>query len=157
MQTKGDIQAVLTTMVTAEAFWDKSYQAAKIKTPLELVASSLRATGAQVDNYRELIRWCTQMGQPLYAYQAPTGYPEMADFWTNGSALLNRMNYANELASNNVLGVAIDLLALNGGHEPESEKKALAVYLENLCPVATPRSRTNYCYRCWPTRILLRR
>lgn len=134
LRTTGDIRAVLTTMVTTEEFWDKSYQAVKIKTPLELVAGSLRATGAQVDNYRGLIRWCTQMGQPLYAYQAPTGYPETADFWTNGSTLLNRINYANELASGNISGVEVDLLALNDEHQPKSEKEALAIYLEKLVP-----------------------
>ena len=134
LQTKGDIRAVLTTMVTAEAFWDKSYQAAKIKTPLELIASSLRATDTQVDDYRGLIRWCTRMGQPLYAYQSPVGYPEVAEFWTNGSALLNRMNYANELAFGEIVGTNVNLLALNGGHEPESEQEAQSLYLKKLIP-----------------------
>ena len=134
LETEGDIQAVLTTMIMAEEFWDKSHQAAKIKTPLELVVSSVRATGSEVTAYRGLIRWCTTMGQPLYAHQAPTGYPETSAFWTNGSALLNRMNYANELASGGSDGLELALLALNEYHEPASKKEALSVYLGKLIP-----------------------
>ena len=134
VSSQGNIQAVLTTMVEAEEFWDKKNLAAKIKTPFEVLVSALRATDAEVSEYRELIRWCTRMGQPLYAYQAPTGYPENAAFWTNGAALVNRMNFASELASGDVQGVNIDLLALNEHHEPASEKEALAKYLGYLLP-----------------------
>ena len=74
------------------------------------------------------------MGQPLYAYQAPTGYPERASHWTNGSALLNRMNFGLALASGDIEGVRTDLLALNRNHEPSSARDALATYLPLLLP-----------------------
>lgn len=130
----GDIKRVLETLFASEEFWDKQYLAAKIKTPLEYLVSSLRATNSAINGYRALIRWCTQMGQPLYAYQSPTGYPEHNEFWTNGSALLNRMNFANELAQGHIEGVKLDLLGLNDHHEPESDQEALSIYLNKLNP-----------------------
>ncbi|MEL7120238.1 MAG: DUF1800 domain-containing protein [Bacteroidota bacterium] len=130
----GDIKSVLETLITSEEFWDKQYQADKIKTPLEYLVSSLRTTDAEVKDYRKLIRWCTQMGQPLYAYQSPTGYPENNEFWTNGAALLNRMNFANELAQMEMEGVSLDLLNLNNKREPESDQEALSTYLKILNP-----------------------
>ncbi len=134
LATDGDIKSVLMTLLASEEFWDRQYLAEKIKTPLEYLVSSIRITDSAVKDYRPLIKWCTQMGQPLYAYQAPTGYPENNEFWTNGSALLNRMNFANELAMQEIKGMKLDLLALNDNHEPESDIKALEVYLKLLNP-----------------------
>jgi hypothetical protein len=74
------------------------------------------------------------MGQPLYAYSAPTGYPERAEAWVNGAALLNRMNFGVALAGGQVEGVRVDLEALNGGKMPESREAALETYLALLLP-----------------------
>jgi hypothetical protein len=74
------------------------------------------------------------MGQPLYAYQAPTGYPDRAEAWVNTGSLLNRMNFGLQLAANRVKGVSLDLPALNGGHEPESREQALKTYAALLMP-----------------------
>ncbi len=133
LETEGSIKAVLTTMVESKAFWRPAAVAAKIKTPLELVVSALRSLDAEVQDPTELIRWCTRMGQPLYAYQAPTGYPEGAAPWTNGAALLNRMNFALDL-SGQLEGLKLDLLALNNHHEPASAEDALSTYLPILLP-----------------------
>lgn len=134
IQNNGDIKEVLRTMLSSDEFWEKQHLAAKIKTPLEVVASAVRAVGAEATDYRALIQWCTRMGQSLYAYQAPTGYPDDAAFWTNGAALVNRMNFANELATADLSGIEIDLLSLNNHHEPESKAEALDIYLNHLLP-----------------------
>ena len=134
INTSGDIKQVLFTLFSADEFWDKSYQAAKIKTPFELIVSTVRITNAQVNSYRPLIQWSNQIGQPLYAYQSPTGYPDNQEFWTNGSALLNRMNFANSFAKEQIEGLGVELMALNDFHEPESDQEALKIYLELLLP-----------------------
>jgi uncharacterized protein (DUF1800 family) len=74
------------------------------------------------------------MGQPLYAYQAPTGYPDRAEAWVNTGSLLNRMNFGLQLAANRVKGVSLDLPSLNGGREPESREQALKTYAALLMP-----------------------
>jgi hypothetical protein len=74
------------------------------------------------------------MGQPLYAYQAPTGYPDRAEAWVNTGSLLNRMNFGLQLAAGRVRGVDLDLQALDGGREPESREAALKTYSALLMP-----------------------
>ena len=58
---KGDIREVLETMFHSSEFWDEASYRAKVKTPLEFVASAVRATGADVDDAmplaRQLNRW----------------------------------------------------------------------------------------------------
>ena len=63
------------------------------------------------------------MGQPLYAYQAPTGYPDRAEAWVNTGSLLSRMNFGLQLAAGRVRGVDFDFASLNGGREPESPRR----------------------------------
>ena len=134
LATDGDLAAVMRALVGHPAFWAPEAVASKVKTPIETVVSAVRAVGADVEDPSDLIRWVTRMGQPLYAYSAPTGYPERSAAWVNGAALLNRMSFGLDLALNRVDGVALDLLALNGLREPESARDALRTYLPILLP-----------------------
>jgi hypothetical protein len=54
------------------------------------------------------------MGEPLYMYQAPTGYPDTAEDWVNTGSLLERMNFALALASNRIPGTRVDLSRFAG-------------------------------------------
>ncbi|MFN3426669.1 MAG: DUF1800 domain-containing protein [Candidatus Thermochlorobacter sp.] len=134
MQTGGDLKAVMRTLVESPEFWSKEARRAKIKSPFEYVVSALRALDADISSTRELARWSEKQGQPLYAYQAPTGYPDRAEFWVNSGALLNRMNFGLRLALGRIRGVKFDLLALNHNHEPESLEEALNIYAVRLMP-----------------------
>jgi len=134
LQTGGDVRRMLTAIVDSPEFWSRDAVGAKIKSPFELAASALRATGGEIIDPRELLRWITRMGQPLYAYQAPTGYPDRADAWVSSGSLLNRMNFGLQLAANRVKGVSVDLPLLNQGHEPESREQALTLYAAYLMP-----------------------
>jgi hypothetical protein len=74
------------------------------------------------------------MGQPLYAYQAPTGYPDRAEAWVSTGSLLTRMNFGLNLATGRVAGVTLDLASLAGHREPESLEQALGTYAALLLP-----------------------
>lgn len=106
----------------------------KIKSPFEVVVSALRALDADVVRPRQLVEWVQKMGQPLYACQAPTGFPDRAEAWINTGSLLNRMNFGLALASGAIPGVQLDLAALNHHHEPESAEDALRTYAAILLP-----------------------
>jgi uncharacterized protein (DUF1800 family) len=134
LQTGGDVRRMLIAIVDSPEFWSRDAVGAKIKSPFELAASALRATGGEIIDPRELLKWITRMGQPLYAYQAPTGYPDRADAWVSSGSLLNRMNFGLQLAANRVKGVSVDLPLLNQGHEPESREQALTLYAAYLMP-----------------------
>ncbi|HTT22019.1 MAG TPA: DUF1800 domain-containing protein [Candidatus Sulfotelmatobacter sp.] len=115
---KGDIREVLSTLFHSPEFWAESSYRAKVKTPLEFVASALRATGANVDDARGLVRQLNNMGMPLYGSQPPTGYSMKAETWVSSSALLMRMNFALALTAGKVRGVKIDAVQLAGGPPP---------------------------------------
>jgi uncharacterized protein (DUF1800 family) len=124
----GDIKQVLITMVSSPEFWSKEALREKTKSPFELAISSVRSLNAEVNMPYQLYTWVTKMGQKMYYYQAPTGFPDKGQYWINTGALLNRMNFGLALASNRIPGIKVDLLALNKGHEPESAEAALVTY-----------------------------
>ena len=134
LQTGGDTRRLLTALAESPEFWSREAVGAKVKSPFELAASALRATGGEIGDPRETLKWIARMGQPLYAYQAPTGYPDRAQAWVNTGSLLNRMNFGLQLAADRVRGVDLDLPALNGGREPASREEALSIYAGLLLP-----------------------
>jgi uncharacterized protein (DUF1800 family) len=103
--TDGDIRAVVTAIVKSPEFQAPESRSAKVKTPLEFVVSAVRASGAQVDDARDLTRRIGQMGMPLYQQQPPTGYKDTAEAWVSTGSLLARLNFALDLAGGRVRGV----------------------------------------------------
>nr|WP_294995249.1 DUF1800 domain-containing protein [uncultured Sediminibacterium sp.] len=132
--TEGNIKAMMIAMVNHPDFWSKDALREKVKSPFEFAISAVRATKAQVLQPYQLYTWCTKMGQRFYYYQAPTGFPDRANFWINSGALLNRMNFGLALATQKIPGVRLNLLALNENHEPESADQALRIYSKLLLP-----------------------
>jgi uncharacterized protein (DUF1800 family) len=134
LEKEGDIKEVLTTMVNSPEFWTKDALREKTKSPFELAISSIRATNAEIVAPIQLYQWVAKMGQKLYNYQAPTGFPDKGQYWINTGSLLNRMNFGLALASGRIPGVKLNLLALNNNHEPESAEDALRKYSKILMP-----------------------
>jgi len=114
-RTDGDIRATLETIVTSPEFWSAEAYRAKIKTPLEVVASAVRALDGRLvadpvgGGGIALAREVGKLGAPLYEAQPPTGYPDRAEAWVNTGALLGRMNFALGLAQNRVRGARVDV------------------------------------------------
>jgi uncharacterized protein (DUF1800 family) len=130
----GNIREVLTTMVSSPEFWSADAVRAKTKSPFELAISSVRSLDAEVTSPFQLYNWVTRMGQRIYYYQAPTGFPDRGQYWINTGALLNRMNFGLALAAQKIPGIRINLLALNQNHEPESAEDALVKFSKILMP-----------------------
>lgn len=73
-------------------------------------ASSLRDGGAKKMGKRaggrsNLAMQIAEMGQPLWAHQAPNGYPENSSEWVSSGALIARLNYALALTGGEVFDV----------------------------------------------------
>ena len=144
LKKNGDIRKVLETMLKSPEFWSESTYRAKVKTPLEFVVSSIRATGADVTDALPLARQLNQLGMPLYGMQPPTGYSMKEETWVNSSALLGRMNFSLALMSGKIRGVQVDinrLLATPAGATPDSGQ-ALAA-LENSLLAGTVSKQTH--------------
>jgi uncharacterized protein (DUF1800 family) len=124
-KTKGDIREVMRTMIYSSEFWSRANSEAKIKTPFELVASAARAIGADVDSPVQLRNWVSRIGEPLYQCLPPTGYKDNAATWVNTGALLNRLNFAIQLASNRMRGAEVDLPSRLGSDIGGDPKLAL--------------------------------
>ncbi len=112
LKSDGDTRAVLTTMFHSPEFWSPQVYRAKVKTPLEFVASALRATDADVVNPLPLVQGMDRLGMPIYGMQTPNGYSWQADAWVSSNALLTRMNFALVLAGNRLQGTKVDWAAL---------------------------------------------
>ena len=110
----GDIAEVLKTMFNSDEFWAQDTYRAKLKTPLEMIVSAVRATGADVDFAFPLANQIAQLGQPLYRKLEPTGYSNTSSEWLNSAGLLARMNFGLSLAQNRVAGAKVDSAKLEG-------------------------------------------
>jgi uncharacterized protein (DUF1800 family) len=106
LSSAGDISAVLRTLYHSPEFWAASSYRAKVKTPLEFVVSALRASEAQIDNLRPIANELRALGMPLYSCVPPTGYNWQAPTWVSTGALVDRMNFALNLAANRLPGIA---------------------------------------------------
>lgn len=108
----GDISTVLRTLVDSPEFLAPEAYQAKVKKPLEFVASGLRATGADVQLSHQLVRYLGRMGEPLFLAQPPTGYPDVSASWTSPDMLLTRINFVTDLIANRIPGSRLRLEAL---------------------------------------------
>ncbi|HEX5107528.1 MAG TPA: DUF1800 domain-containing protein [Vicinamibacterales bacterium] len=107
-KTDGDLRAVMDTMLESREFMSEGAWRAKLKSPLELVVSSLRALNADVADTTALAQRIAELGQPLYGKQEPTGYPNTGETWASSAALLGRMNFATALTAGQIPGVTVD-------------------------------------------------
>jgi uncharacterized protein (DUF1800 family) len=107
-QSDGDIRSVLRAIIDSAEFFSPEHYRAKVKKPLEYVASALRATNAETKITPQLVRYLGRMGEPLFLAQAPTGYPDRATSWISPDMLLTRMNFAADLAADRLEGARIE-------------------------------------------------
>jgi uncharacterized protein (DUF1800 family) len=107
-KTDGDLREVMRTMVRAPEFWDPANFRSKMKSPLEMVASAVRAVNGDVDFARALAGQLNQLGEPLYRKLEPTGYSNRGAEWMNSASLLARMNFGIALAQGKIGGVKVD-------------------------------------------------
>jgi uncharacterized protein (DUF1800 family) len=108
LKTDGDLRAVMQTMLTSREFFSQGAWQAKIKTPLEMVVSAVRASGGNTTDSFTLVQKVADMGEPLYGKLEPTGYRDTADAWLSTASVMARINFANALAAGQVAGVKVD-------------------------------------------------
>src|SRR5260370_40600341 len=94
LKKKGDVREVLSTLFHSPEFLADGTYRAKVKTPLEFVASAVRATGADVGDAFPRTRQIANLGMPLYSAQPPRGYSMTARVWASSCDVLVRMNSA---------------------------------------------------------------
>ena len=114
-RTGGDIRETLRCVVTSPEFFSQAAVGAKVKTPFEFVASALRATGSKPDMSARGAQALTRLGQPIFGRQTPDGWPDRAGDWMNAGAMMNRVNFATQLASGRMPGFVVGQVTASSG------------------------------------------
>lgn len=96
----GDIKAMMRHLLLSDEFLASKDQ--KVKQPMEYVVSAIRSTRPQLTNRggSELADIIQDLGQPLFHWATPDGFPDNNQHWVNTSSLLVRWNMVVGLADN---------------------------------------------------------
>ena len=95
--TRYSVKAVMLQILTSPDFYSSKAYRAKIKSPAEFVAGTVRVLGIETDG-RPLNALTDRMGQILFSPFDVSGWPGGAA-WINSSTLLQRLNFANKIAT----------------------------------------------------------
>jgi uncharacterized protein (DUF1800 family) len=122
-KSSGDITTTLRTLMMCAAVRSDdsaavALRANKLKRPFHYLVSCLRACDAASNAAPALTDYLTRMGQALFQFPTPDGYPEAGQSWQG--TLLWRWQLASALAANRIPGTRIDrqqLSARAGGDQ----------------------------------------
>ena len=135
--TDGNLREIVKTIVTSPEFYSPVALRKKIKSPFEFAVSSVRALDGTLDPYalvshkqlpREansmvrppqgggyldintntLLGQIGTMGEPIFQYQAPTGFPEDSRKWVSSGALISRLNFSLALTQGRISDVKLE-------------------------------------------------
>jgi len=107
-RTRGDIKAMLRVVFGSEAFAASRGQL--LKRPLKFMVSAMRALAADTQAEKAVLEPLQRMGQGLFQYPTPDGYPDEELPWMG--TLMWRWNFGLALAAGKQGGVQVDLGAL---------------------------------------------
>lgn len=107
-QTGGDLRETVRALLESDEF--RAARGVKLKRPLHLVASALRACDARWTPTSALLERLERLGHAPYSWPSPDGYPDSAQHWRVG--LLARWRFADELAHGALQGVRVDAAEL---------------------------------------------
>ncbi|HVZ50046.1 MAG TPA: DUF1800 domain-containing protein, partial [Gemmatimonadaceae bacterium] len=139
--TKGDLRLVVRAILNEG--WVTTAPA-KFKRPFHYLVSALRGAQATITTTAGTNNQLVALGQPLYAWETPDGYPDQFDYWSGN--LMPRWQYASTLGgsrSGNVIvdttpylagtpDAAVDLINRNffGGEMDLGTRTALLTYVK---------------------------
>jgi uncharacterized protein (DUF1800 family) len=103
LDNEGALVPVYLELIHAKETWAEPL--AKYKTPQDYLVSAYRAIGT-VPRGNGIVEVATQLGQRPLTPGSPAGWPDIADNWNGGDALLKRIEWAAQLGSN--IGDRID-------------------------------------------------
>jgi len=141
-RSDGDIAMVLRVLFSspelATLLAEAPAGAGKFKDPLQFVVSSLRLAydGKVISNYKPVISWLSQLGEPLYGRVTPDGYALVEPAWTSPGQLVKRFEIARAIGAgsadlfntdDNQLGPRVGVPTLKNGLFHEAIEPTLSV------------------------------
>jgi uncharacterized protein (DUF1800 family) len=150
-RTKGDIPAMIRVILTEQ---NLMVAPAKHKRPFHLAVSAVRSLGPNVTSTAYVRGQLDAMGQTLFNWETPDGYPDKMEFWAG--LALSRWNMAMGVVSQTGASFNFDVTPfvgtsaetgaeliidrLFGGEVPESLRTRLRTFLRTS-PTNTARVR----------------
>ena len=108
LESQGDIKAVLRViLLDGLPYIQRNNTLLKYKRPVNYMVSALRSSGANTDGGITFQHYLKSMGQPLYDWPTPDGYPDTTAAWQGN--LLPRWRFALDLVQNRIKGTKFDL------------------------------------------------
>jgi uncharacterized protein (DUF1800 family) len=162
LKSKGDLRATYEALFFSPEFFAREHMRVKTKSPFEFIASALRASGAEFvdvtglrgrqpirvmesgaslgrggDRLANLPRktamlHLVEMGQPLYAWGPPTGFPEDSSTWVSAGALVSRLNFSLALSGGQVADARVDVRRLLDAANPDRPNEVVDAVSRNL-------------------------
>jgi uncharacterized protein (DUF1800 family) len=99
IRTNGNITEVVRTIVTSPEFFSRAAFRSKVKSPLELLVSMRRALNAPADTSIASARAIAGLGQPMFGYQTPEGWPDVSGTWMHSGAMFGRLKLGADVAA----------------------------------------------------------
>lgn len=143
LQHDTDIRAMLNVLFNSDEFLAAAQQ--KIKQPLHLLISAIRATNSSITNQafkgqNNLLDQLASLGQMFFNWPPPDGYPQISSAWVNTGAMLNRWNLAFALAEGRINGLKTDILKFAKQQSQASELVDVLTNYLNLSLAAESRA-----------------
>lgn len=132
LKTDGSIRETLRVIITSPEFFSSAAYRAKIRSPFEYAVAATRALGAETDGSPQMLEWIARMGQPLFGKLTPEGYADRADQWLSTGELLNRLNFANALATNRIKGTQVRLLRFASGIDLNDARAVISHLMQSI-------------------------
>ncbi|MEM7532681.1 MAG: DUF1800 domain-containing protein [Chloroflexota bacterium] len=125
-----EIKPMLRAIFNSASFNELSYIGSKFRRPFEFMTAVMRIYDAQLTEDvpnkapKTLRNQLSVMGQPIFGWGPPNGYPDAMGAWVNSTSLLARWNFTQKLLTRNrkhetlnKFGILIDYRALIGGSD----------------------------------------
>ncbi len=108
MDTDGDLMSMSRALVLADELWEQP--ASKLLSPYEMMVAAGRALD-WVPGGNEIVRALNLLGQPIWGPPSPAGWPDDSTTWLAADALLERLDWADQIASERAEAVDVRQLA----------------------------------------------
>ncbi|MEM7532679.1 MAG: DUF1800 domain-containing protein [Chloroflexota bacterium] len=125
------IKPMLRVIYNSASFFQPEFMNSKFRRPFDFMAAAMRVYNMQLTedvpnrSVRVLHNEMTLMGQPLFGWPPPTGYPDAMGAWMTNTAMLARWNFIQKRLTGNQKhtsfnrqGMQIDYLGLLNGVRP---------------------------------------
>jgi uncharacterized protein (DUF1800 family) len=118
-QSRYDMKAVIREVLLSPEFWDESNYFARYSWPVEFVIRALKDIGWNGFSVNDALAPLANMGQILFEPPDVSGW-DAGETWFSTSAMLSRLNFAAQLASNQRFNLATAARNANATGSPEA-------------------------------------